>query len=338
MTDKRTVDELSIEELERILAIKKREARQQRLTRMKSSGRVIEAAPRAAAAPRAPSLDEVLYPEYNVPATAGSAPVFEDAAPAPARPRKPKDTTLWQRFVDRSLLLVEVVAVIGLIGIGAVLLNGISLLQEETAQAQRDAQQAIRASMPTMVPTPTLQLANIVLPGGHTSPLEAGGGQFNFEEIPANLRELLRDQIFLPPQISRPPVLPETPVRVIIPDLNIDEPIVQGVDWEALKLGVGQVLNGATPTDANANIVLAAHNDIYGQLFRYLDQLKPGMVFQIQTQTRFYDYVVTSTDIVNPNDVYVMEPRGYPAVTLISCYPYQVNNKRYIVFAQQVPS
>ena len=50
MRDKRPVDELSVEELERILAIKRREERQQSMARMQRTGRVIEtvdAPPRA---------------------------------------------------------------------------------------------------------------------------------------------------------------------------------------------------------------------------------------------------------------------------------------------------
>ena len=42
MRDKRPVDELSVEELERVLAIKRREERQQRMQRMQRTGRVIE--------------------------------------------------------------------------------------------------------------------------------------------------------------------------------------------------------------------------------------------------------------------------------------------------------
>jgi sortase A len=328
MPDKRTVDELSIEELEQVLAIKKRQVRQDRLTRMKHSGRVMNTSSVS------PNPANTFIPSTTA---RGDAPMFEDGIQNVNTPKR-KNNGIWQRFVDRSLLLVEVVAVFGLVGIGVVFVNGVGLLQRETADVQAAAEEAIRASMPTLAPTPTIQLANVVLPGGHTSPLEVNGGQFNFEEIPASLRPLLQDQIFLPPNISRPPTLPETPIRLIIPDLNIDQSIVQGVDWEALKLGVGQLPNNAVPTDTNANIVLAAHNDIYGELFRHIDQLEVGMVFQIQTQTRYYDYVVTGSDQVQPDDVYVMDPRGYRAVTLISCYPYQVNNLRYIVYAEQVSS
>jgi hypothetical protein len=41
MRDKRPVDELSIEELERVLAIRRREDRQKQLQRMQRNGRVM---------------------------------------------------------------------------------------------------------------------------------------------------------------------------------------------------------------------------------------------------------------------------------------------------------
>ena len=43
MRDKRTVEELSIEELERALTIKRREERQKKMERMKRAGRVVDA-------------------------------------------------------------------------------------------------------------------------------------------------------------------------------------------------------------------------------------------------------------------------------------------------------
>lgn len=316
MPDKRNVDDLSIEELERVLAIKKRQQRQERLTRMQTSGRTVPSMPPPLARPA---------PQDGV--------YFEDDLPA--LPKR-KNSDGGRAFFDRLLLAVEASAVIGLIVVGVVMVSNILALQDKTAEAQRAAQSAISAFLPTIAPTPTLNLARVVLPGGHTPPNQEGGGQFNFEEIPPNLRALLRDQIFLPADVQRPPVLPETPVRVVIPDLRIDQPIVQGVDWEALKLGVGMLPNGATPADRNANVVLAAHNDIYGQIFKDLDKLKPGMYFQIYTQTQIYSYVVTRTEIVKPDAVWVMDERGYSAATLISCYPYQVNTERYIVFAEKV--
>jgi sortase A len=111
---------------------------------------------------------------------------------------------------------------------------------------------------------------------------------------------------------------------------------VPGVDWEALKQGIGQLPNGVNPGDPSGNLVLAAHNDIYGELFRHLDQLEPGDEFTVQTATRLFTYRVTERRIVAPTDVYVLENRGSATATLISCYPYQVNDKRIVVFAERI--
>jgi sortase A len=43
---------------------------------------------------------------------------------------------------------------------------------------------------------------------------------------------------------------------------------------------------------------------------------------------------VTATQIVTPTQVDVMNSRGGSTVTLISCYPYMVDNKRIVVSAQ----
>jgi len=349
MADKRTVDELSIEELERVLAIRKRKARQSQLQRMKQTGRVVTENPTSP--PSIPPQQPIVQTEkvsdptglpartINMPQDSikkvASMPQFDDEH-VPTVTRDEEDNRIWRKFVDRSLLLVEVMAVVGLFVVGGAMLSSIGILQEETANVQAEVDEIIRASIPTIEPTPQLQLASIVLPGGHTPPTEAGGGQFNFDEIPANLRAQVRDQIFLPPELERPPVTDETPLRIIIPDINVDHVIVQGVDWEAMKQGVGQLQNGVTPTDSDGNVVLAAHNDIYGEIFRHLDELEPGMQIQIQTRSAFHTYVIRDTQIVDPDAVHVMESQGTPMTTLISCYPYQVNNKRIVVFADKL--
>ena len=37
--------------------------------------------------------------------------------------------------------------------------------------------------------------------------------------------------------------------------------------------------------------------------------------------------------VVEPTDVWVMAPTNHASTTLISCYPYLVNNKRIVIFA-----
>jgi sortase A len=344
MRDKRPVDELSIEELEHILAIRKREERMLKLKRMERSGRLLDADAKdkpptsaALAATKSPLASTLQFsPAFDDDTSDGFAPRFEDEMDGGKEKRKTGETNrFWKEFTNKSLLLVEVAAVIGLVFLGYNLLSAITVLERETATAQLLAEEQRRATIPTIAPTPQLSLEDFVLPGGHTPPTAPGGAQFNYEEIPANLLPLVQTQIMTPP-LSRPAQTDETPLRLIIPKLNLDQSIVQGVDWEALKQGVGQLPNGAVPADDNANIVLAAHNDIYGELFRYLDQLEPGDQFQIQTRSEVYNYVVSSRDIYEPTDVHVMDSRSAPTVTLISCYPYQVNNKRIVVFADRM--
>ena len=326
MADKQTVDELSIEELERLIAIRKREARTKQMQRMQQMGRIIEPGQ-----PDAPSAEMSINPKRKIKPRSGSD---VDVAKIKKTPKNIEiERTTWQKITSIGLSLVEITIVIGLIFIGVEMFKGIGNLQQETAETQRIAEARLRELVPTLEPTPQLTLASIVLPTGHTPPNQVGGGQFNFNEIPAQMRALVANQVFLPPDIARPQPTDETPLVLRIPKLNIDSSIIQGVDWEALKLGVGQVQNGATPADRDSNVVLAAHNDIYGELFRYLDQLEPGDKFQIQTKSKLYNYTVTGWDIYEPNEVQVMDPRGKPTATLISCYPYRVNNKRIVVFA-----
>ena len=51
------------------------------------------------------------------------------------------------------------------------------------------------------------------------------------------------------------------------------------------------------------------------------------------TNTRQYVYKITGTQIVEPTRVEVLANTIDPIVTLISCYPYLVNNQRIVVSA-----
>lgn len=348
MRDKRPVDELSVAELERILAIKKREERQQRMQRMQKSGRVIETVdapepePPPVMEPQPPtpgpdpvaaalaSLTQPVVPRaQNAPQTA--APRFEEGSETPPAQR-PRSVRTRRRLIDRVLLLVEVIAVILIAVIGVQLFQAISKLDQETAAAQALAEEQRRLTIPTVAPTPTIRLENVVLPGGHTY---SSNPQFNMNEIPEWLRPRVQSE-WIQPVISRPAPTSETALALIIPKLGLNATIVQGVDWEALKQGVGQVLNGVNPGDDVGNVSFAAHNDIYGKLFEHLDQLQPGDTFQIQTKSIVYTYSVSAVRIVEPNDVSVLETRQGATATLISCYPYQVDNQRIVVMADRV--
>jgi len=288
----RRADDLSISELEALLAHKRVEARRVRLEQFRATGRTLRLEAPADLGPAA-AIDTV------------GEPVGE---PSPRRVA-----------VNRTLLLVEVGAVLGLV---VILLSGLGALRELNAE--------VGAALEGPTPQPTPLMRAVVLPSGHTSPTSPGGAQPNESEIPESLRPFVESL----PVVGLPTPGPEQARSVFIPALwTSSAPVVQGDGWEQLKKGVAQHLGTADPGDSG-NMVFSAHNDIFGELFRDLDQLKPGDEVRVSTATREYVYRVTGTVIVEPTDVYVMDATARPTLTLISCYPYLVDNKRIAVFAE----
>ena len=272
-----------------------RAARAARMAYYRRTGRVVLVTPDTAA-------DDLLA---EVPAT--------DAAATPAAPVRSR------RWWDRALLAVEVLALAGLAWVLLNSFNLLSTLNQEVAAA---------LAQPTLTPTPLVRA--VVLPGGHTPPTAPGGARPNEAEIPEHLRPYAQAY---QAALSVPTPGPEQGIRIQIPAIGVDAPIVMGDGWEQLKKGVGQHPGTANPGQPG-NMVLSAHNDIYGEIFRDLDQLQPGDTILIHTHNRVYTYVVTEIHVVEPTDVQWMAPTPDPTVTLISCYPYLVDNQRIIVRAQ----
>jgi len=292
MKDRRSVDDLSISELQRVLSEKKRIAREARLARYRETGRAVH------------------LPIGAVP---------EAAAPGQDEPRRRAPRSLPRRLLDFFLLIVEVGAVLGLV---YVLYNGSEIL----AQLNREVNQSVAQALPSFTATPLVTA--VVLPSGHTPPTSVEGGQPNDAEIPESLRALVQS---LPPPVI-PTQGPSQALRLVIPAINVDAIIVQGDGWDQLKKGVGQHVGTPDPGQ-DGNLVLSAHNDIFGEIFRRLDELAPGDEVQIYTASQIYTYVITGTEVVPPTQVSVMDPTAYPSLTLISCYPYLVDNKRIVVVA-----
>jgi sortase A len=306
MADKRPED-LSVEELRRLLLDKRRVSRKDRLERFRRSGRVVALAPDL----EAESAAELHLGRVVETPADGSEPELDDSAlvrPAKSRRR------IW---MDRILLGVEILAIIALFG---VVLNGLTILQTLNREVAASIQQ------PTLEATPLITA--VVLPSGHTPPTASGGAQPNEAEIPEHLRPLVQSLANVP--IPTPGI--QQAVRIQIPAIGVDAPVVQGDAWEQLKKGIGQHIGTPNPGE-NGNMVLSAHNDIFGEIFRELDKLQPGDTVILYTNQRQFTYVITGTQLVEPTAVQVMDPTPNAAVTLISCHPYLVDNQRIVVSA-----
>ena len=123
--------------------------------------------------------------------------------------------------------------------------------------------------------------------------------------------------------------------RLDIPRLGLSVMVFQGIRESALVAGAGHVPGTPAP-GGHGNVVVAAHRDTY---FRTLSGIHPGDRISIVTHRGTYEYVVDSSETVDPEDTRVMESRDRDELTLITCYPFSFVGsapQRFIVHAWPV--
>jgi sortase A len=225
------------------------------------------------------------------------------------------NTGFWRRGVsrlrDRMLLLLELGALAGLIFVVFNSLSELHILNREVAEALQTEQQT------TPVVTPAT-----VLPGGSLPPASEG-------TVPGQLRHLVEPGASIP--IPTPG--PQQASRIVIPALNVDAPVVQGDGWEELKMGAGQRPGTANPGE-RGNVVISGHNDVYGEIFRYLERLNIGDQVIVYAGDTPYKYLVVAKMIVEPTEVSLLEPTPNATLTLITCHPYMIDTQRLVVVAE----
>ncbi len=151
--------------------------------------------------------------------------------------------------------------------------------------------------------------------------------------------------------------------RIIIPKLNVEAPVVYGVqfiqpgeteaDFEertqaALETGVVHYPTSQLPGEAgngfNSNTVIVGHsaNNIFNRgdfkfAFMQLRQLEVGDVFYINFQGQQYVYKIYEQKIVKPTEVSVLGAASRPnSATLITCDPPGRNVDRLVTIAEQI--
>jgi len=309
--DRRYVDELTLDELEAVLRVRRRQERLRRLGDRGSS--TIDPLRDESANPqdmppvgmRDPGQQERFGSRYSAVIESGRS--------------HPKRAIRWRWIGDRLLLLVEILALLGF-----------ALIVLQLTATVRGINEESRAALATPSPAPTPMVGVVVLPGGHTPP--NAQGESEPAPIPAHLQRLVAEITPLPV----PTPGPEQAQRIVIPSLGVDAPVIEGDDPESLKKGAGHHIGSANPGE-RGNCVISAHNDIYGEIFRYLPDMKVGDEIRVHTQTRMYRYVVEQTRIIEEDDVSVMASTHTPVLTLISCYPYKVDTHRIVVIAALKP-
>jgi len=123
--------------------------------------------------------------------------------------------------------------------------------------------------------------------------------------------------------------------RLEAPSVGLAATVIQGNTSDMLARAAGHIENTAWPGEPG-NVGIAGHRDT---TFRAVRNLKPGDLLRLTDSRGHYDYRIDRTFIVNPEDVYVLDPTDTPALTLVTCYPFNFIGhapKRFIVRATLV--
>ncbi len=103
-----------------------------------------------------------------------------------------------------------------------------------------------------------------------------------------------------------------------IPSIGIRAQIKSGTDDETLKNYVGKFVDSPNFGETG-NTGLAAHNNVYTEIFRDLNKVKVGNNVRIITKQYEYIYRVTYKTVVDPTDLSVLESTDKKELTLITC-------------------
>lgn len=121
---------------------------------------------------------------------------------------------------------------------------------------------------------------------------------------------------------------------VDIPKIHVKLPVYHGTSDSVLMKGTGHIATTHLPTDNRTiHSIITGHTGIVGHIFfDNLTQMKVGDTFQIRVLSHRLSYRVDQITVIWPTQVKSLQPvpnRNY--VTLLTCYPYGVNDHRLLV-------
>jgi len=211
-------------------------------------------------------------------------------------------------------ILTAIIAAVGVVC--AAIINGVFSLHQANIPVRATMTAEARATRVAATiqageqgPEKRVYTLSVHLPGGHTPPNSPNGVR------------------------PKPEIYEKLPVRIQIPAIGVDAPVVQGDDWIALKKGVGQMLGTSYPGEGGV-IILSGYNDIFGEVFRYLDRLREGDKVILYTQTAQYVYTVEHLEFVSDPELEIkIDPNRPQLLVLTSPHPYLRDTDWVVVYA-----
>ena len=121
-----------------------------------------------------------------------------------------------------------------------------------------------------------------------------------------------------------------------IPKIDVSMTMYEGIRLSTLDRGPGHWPGTAMPGQVG-NVVVAGHRTSGHQVFRNIDVLVEGdEILFTETNGSVHRYRVTSSRIVVPTEVWIVDQTPTPTATLFACHPPGSVRERYVVFAELV--
>ena len=119
-----------------------------------------------------------------------------------------------------------------------------------------------------------------------------------------------------------------------IPCISVNLPIYHGTSGTVLEHGIGHLAVSSFPIGGkDTHAVLTGHTGLSSaKIFTDLTEMKKGDFFFIHVLDKKLAYLVDQITVVEPQDtkeLQIMEGKDH--VTLVTCTPYGVNDKRLLV-------
>ncbi len=115
-----------------------------------------------------------------------------------------------------------------------------------------------------------------------------------------------------------------------IPKLGVSKPLLEGVSLTVLDNGPGHWPGTAMPGSIG-NVVIGGHRTSHDKPFRNIDQLVAGDDVVLTTTEGRFVYKVTSTEVVKPNAIWIIDQTPAFTATLFACHPVGSTRERFVV-------
>src|SRR5262249_22719849 len=107
--------------------------------------------------------------------------------------------------------------------------------------------------------------------------------------------------------------------RIEIPRLRMSYALLEGTAPRTLDKSPGHVEGTAFPGEVG-NICIAGHRNTH---FRSLEWVRRGDAISLTCRNGTYRYQVEWVRLFAPDDLYVLDASHGPAVTLVTCFPFE---------------